>query len=148
MGDAGYRPAMEKDRRRQAFATRFNAALKGSGKADLSDGDLVRLFARKGVAVTTQTVSNWRNGKHLPKLDQIEGLAETLGISPGRLAFGAERVADPKEGYRAGNADEQSLVEAFALLGSEERALVRELLRVLTARALQREKRPGPRKQQ
>ena len=139
---------MENDRRRRAFATRFNAALKGSGKADLSDGDLVRVFARKGVAVTTQTVSNWRNGKHMPKLDQIEGLAETLGVPPGHLAFGAERVADRKEGYRAGNDEEKSLVEAFALLGAEERGLVLDLLRVLTAKALRREKRPGPRKQQ
>jgi transcriptional regulator with XRE-family HTH domain len=135
---------METDRRRRAFATRLNAALQASGKDGLSDGDLVKLLARNGVAVTTQTVSNWRNAKHMPKLEQIEGLAGMLVIPPGELAFGTPRIAESKTTYR--DAGERQLVEAFALLGEDERALVRELMRVLTNRAMQQGKRPGPRK--
>lgn len=137
---------MDAERRKQAFATRFNAALRASGKADHSDGSLVQLLARKSVATTTQTVSNWRNGKHMPKLEQMEGLAAMLGVDPGALAFGNQRVGEPKTAYREGDAEERVLAESFALLGEEERALVRELIRVLTGKAAQPDKRPGPRK--
>jgi transcriptional regulator with XRE-family HTH domain len=135
---------MDMQQRRNGFAKRFNAALEKSGHAGLSDGDLVKLLARNGVAVTTQTVSNWRNAKHMPKLEQIEGLAGMLVIPPGELAFGTPRIAESKTTYR--DAGERQLVEAFALLGEDERALVRELMRVLTNRAMQQGKRPGPRK--
>lgn len=135
---------MEKDRRRQAFAARFNAALKATGRAGFSDSGLVQLLARKGVGVTSATVSNWRNGKHMPKLDQIEGMAAMLEMDPGDLAFGTFRIAEPKTAYFG--ADERMLIDAFALLGEEERTLIRGLIRVLTARAMQQEKRPGPRK--
>jgi transcriptional regulator with XRE-family HTH domain len=137
---------MDADRRRQAFASRFNAALEKGKKAVRSDGDIVKLLAREGVATTTQTVSNWRNGKHMPKLEQIEGLAAMLGVDPGELAFGNRHLGEPKIAYREGNAEERALAESFALLGEQERALVRELIRVLTGKATQPEKRPGPRK--
>ena len=138
---------MENDRRRQGFANRFNAALAASGKASLSDGSLVQLLARKGVAVTPVTVANWRNGKHMPKLEQIGGIAEMLGIDPGQLAFGArQRVAEGTAAYRSGDAEQRDLVESFALLGEDERGVVRELIRVLSVRAIRPDKRPGPRK--
>jgi len=137
---------MQTEQRRLAFAARFNAALQASGKDKLSDGDLLKLLGRNGVAVTTQTVSNWRNAKHLPKLEQIEGLAAMLEVSPGELAFGARGISEGKVVYRNDAAEERLLVEAFTLLGEDERALVRELVRVLTSRAKQHEKRPGPRK--
>ena len=138
---------MEKDRRRQDFANRFNVALAATGKTSLSDGSLVQLLARKGVAVTPVTVSNWRNGKHMPKLEQIEGIAEILGIDPGQLAFGArQRVAEGTAAYRSGDAEQRDLVESFALLGEDERGVVRELIRVLSVRAIRPDKRPGPRK--
>ena len=137
---------MDAERRKQAFAARFNAALQKGDKAVRSDGDLVKLLARQGVAVSSVSVSNWRNGKHMPKLEQMEGLAAMLGVDPGELAFGPQRIGETKTVYREGNAEERAVAESFALLGEQERALVRELIRVLTGKAGQPDKRPGPRK--
>ena len=91
---------MDIARRRQGFASRFNKALETSGRSGLSDGELLKLFGRHGIAVTTQTVSNWRNGKHMPRLEQIEGLAEALNMEAAELAFGGKggklRVQEPR----------------------------------------------------
>lgn len=54
---------MDIEQRRTAFAKRLNGALQKTGKAALSGEEIVKLLARHGVAVTSQTVSNWRNGR-------------------------------------------------------------------------------------
>ena len=138
---------MDSERRRLDFATRLQSALRRSAKDTLSDGDLVKLLARNGVGVTSQTVSNWRNGKHFPKLEQLPGLAETIDADPCELAFGkpTTRVAEKRAVWRAGSTDEQLLVSNYALLGEEQQALVRELIRVLSLPG-KNGKRPGRRK--
>lgn len=127
--------------RRTAFAKRFNAALQKGGKARFSDGELVKLLARHGVAVTSQSVSNWRNAKYLPKLEQMEGLARMLNVDPGELAFGKPRTAEVRAVY--GNVgDEQAVLEGLALLGDREREVLRNLIHLLGPRG----PRPGRRK--
>ncbi|WP_440976340.1 helix-turn-helix domain-containing protein [Pseudoxanthomonas winnipegensis] len=129
---------MDIARRRQGFASRFNKALETSGRSGLSDGELLKLFGRHGIAVTTQTVSNWRNGKHMPRLEQIEGLAEALNMEAAELAFGGKggklRVQEPRAAWHANSPEERTLVEGLALLEPEEKALVQELVRVLGQR--------------
>ena len=113
----------------------------------MSDGELVKLLARNGVGVTTQTVSNWRNGKHFPKLDQLPGLAATVDADACELAFGRSttRVAEARAAWRAGSDEEQVLVNHYALLNQEQQSLVRELIRVLSSPG-KNGKRPGRRK--
>lgn len=133
---------MDKQQRRAAFAKRFNAALSKGGKAGRSDGELVKLLAREGVAVSSVSVSNWRNGKYMPRLDQIEGIARMLGVEAGELAFGQPRTAEIRAPYGK-DGDEQAFLDDLALLGKQEREAVRNLIRLLGPRGA----RPGPRKQ-
>lgn len=132
---------MDKQQRRAAFAKRFNSALSKGEKAGRSDGELVKLLAREGVAVSSASVSNWRNGKYMPKLDQIEGIARMLGVDAGELAFGQSRTAEIRASYGK-DGDEQALLEDLALLGKQEREAVRNLIRLLGPRGT----RPGRRK--
>lgn len=127
--------------RRTAFSKRFNSALQKGGKAGLSDGEIVKLLARQGVAVTSQSVSNWRNAKHMPKLEQIEGVARMLGVDAGELAFGKPRAAEPAAVYRV-QGEDQAMLDGMALLGDDAREVLRQLITVLGAR----ESRPGRRK--
>ena len=131
------------EQRKLAFAKRFNAALERSGKAELSDGELVKRLARKGVVATSQTVSNWRNGKHFPKFEQIEGIARMLDTDPGDLAFGKARVAEPHAVWASGESADQAMVEELALLDEQEREALWTLIRLLRPRG----SRPGRRKQ-
>lgn len=124
---------MDMQKRRTAFSRRFNSALQSSGKAGLSDGELVKLLARQGVGVTSQSVSNWRNGRHLPKLEQFEGVAEMLGVDVGELAFGKPRAAESAAVYRAAGG-EHALLEDIALLGDDERQVLRQLIALLGGR--------------
>ncbi|WCE04747.1 hypothetical protein [Pseudoxanthomonas sp. JBR18] len=132
--EARYRPRMDIARRREDFASRFNKALQASGRSELSDGELLKLFGRHGIAVTTQTVSNWRHGKHMPRLEQIEGLAAALGIEAAELAFGKLRVGESRAAWPMQSTEERALVEGLALLDDEQKALVRDLVRVLGQR--------------
>lgn len=125
---------MDNQLRRTAFAKRLNAALHRGGKAELSNDELSRLLARHGVVVTGQTVSNWRNARHMPKLEQIEGVARLLGVDPGELAFGKPRTAEPRALYGSDGAD-RSVLDAIALLGEQEREALQTLIRLLGPRA-------------
>lgn len=127
--------------RRMAFAKRFNAALQKEGKDGRSDGELVKLLARERVVVTSATVSNWRNAKHMPRLDQMEGIARMLDMDPGELAFGKPRTAEPRATYDS-RSGEQAAIDGLALLGEEEREVLQHLIRLLGPRG----RRPGRRK--
>lgn len=54
----------------------------------LSQGDL-----GKAVNRTATSVSEWEKGTSEPSLDQIAALAERLGVSPARLAYGDDGAA-------------------------------------------------------
>lgn len=133
--------AMDIQQRRTAFSERFNSALERQGKSQLSGEEIVKLLARQGVATTSQTVSNWRNGKYMPKLDQFEGVARMLGMDAGELAFGVPRAAEARATY-GNQGDEQAVLDGWALLGEEEREVLLGLIRVLGSRG----ERPGRRR--
>lgn len=132
---------MDMQQRRTAFSRRFNNALQKSGKAGLSDGEIVKLLARRGVSVTTQSVSNWRNAKYMPKLEQMEGVANMLGMDPGELAFGKPRAGETTAVYLA-QSDEQSLLDGMALVGEDARGVLLQLITLLRPPT----SRPGRRK--
>lgn len=136
------------DKRTAAFARRLCAALDNRGLSGNSDGELAKLLARHHVAVSPQTISNWRNGKHLPKLQQFPGLAAMLRVDPGELAFGktSSAVAEQRGAWHAASApDESEIVDGYVLLDESRRALVRELIRLLSQPG-KSGKRPGRRK--
>ncbi|GGJ97868.1 hypothetical protein [Luteimonas terricola] len=132
---------MDIKHRRTAFAKRFNSALQKAGKDELSGEEVVKLLARQGVATTSQTVSNWRNAKYIPKLEQFEGIARMLGMDPGELAFGVPRTAETRASY-GGKREEQSILDGLALLGDQEREVLLGLIRLLGSTR----ERPGRRR--
>ena len=125
---------MDKQQRREAFARRFIAALEREHKAELSDGELVKRLARYGVGVTAATVGNWRNAKHMPKLEQMEGVARLLNMDPGALAFGGARISEPPKLYAAADSQAHALIERIALLDAKERAVLTDLVALLESR--------------
>jgi transcriptional regulator with XRE-family HTH domain len=136
------------DKRTTAFARRLHIALESRRLLGNSDGELAKLLARHHVAVSPQTISNWRNGKHMPKLQQFQGLAALLKVDPGELAFGKPgRAAGEQRGawHADSSPDETEIVEAYALLDDSRRTLVRELIRLLSLPG-KSGKRPGRRK--
>ncbi|WP_330948281.1 hypothetical protein [Thermomonas sp. LB-4] len=134
---------MDKQQRREAFAKRFIAALEREQKAELSDGELVKRLARHGVSVTPATVGNWRNAKHMPKLEQMEGVARLLNMDPGALAFGGPRISEPPKLYAAADSQAHALIERIALLDAKERAVLTDLVALLESR---RVRAPGKRR--
>jgi len=136
------------DKRTAAFARRLHTALENRGFLESSGGELAKLLARHHVAVSPQTISNWRNGKHLPKLQQFPGLATLLRVDPGELAFGKTNrtIAEQRGAWHVESSpDESEIVEAYALLEDSRRALVRELIRLLSLPG-KSGKRPGRRR--
>lgn len=136
------------DKRTAAFARRLHTALQNRGLLEHSDGDLAKLLARHHVAVSPQTISNWRNGKHLPKLQQFPGLAAMLRADPGELAFGKPNsaVAEQRGAWHVAlSADESEIADGYVLLDDRRRALVRELIGLLSLPG-KSGKRPGRRK--
>jgi hypothetical protein len=135
------------DKRNAAFARRLNAALESCGLRESSDGELAKLLARKNVSVSPQSVGNWRNGKHMPKLDQFVGLAAMLKADPGELAFGksSATIGEQRAGYVEPPSDEGDVVNSYALLDDGRRARARELIRYLSLPS-KSGKRPGRRR--
>lgn len=134
-----------------AFARRLQAAVERAGLQALSHEQMAARLARQGVGVRAQTVSNWLTGKHMPKLEWVPGLAALLGTDPCELVFGgrpSRAVADkraPAYADGASSAQERQLLDGYASLDADQQALVRELIRVLTASG-KTGKRPGRRK--
>lgn len=124
------------------FAKRFRAALERRNLQDQTDGALVRLMARVGLAVSDKTVGNWRNAKHMPTVYQVQALAKWLDIDAGDLAFGKPRIGEAR-GSWAQAASTQIESDELALLGAEERTAVMVVVRLLA----ERRARPGRKKQ-
>lgn len=114
------------------FAERLRAAL---AKANVSDKpvDLMKLVPRHGgEPVSQQAVSNWLNGKNMPRLRNIRALAKLLRIDPTRLQFGddeARKVREQPAIWNAkGSALDQHAMDDYFALSEAQRKLVRELI--------------------
>lgn len=132
---------MDMQARRAAFAERFNKALQKSGMGEMSGEELSKLLARRRVVVTGHTVTNWRNAKYMPRLEQFEGIAQMVGVDAGELAFGKPRAAESRAGYGQAS-EEQSVLDGWALLAEPEREALLQLIKVMG----RKKNRPGRRR--
>ena len=115
---------------KQGFADRLRAALRREGM-DMGASELKRLLELQGVVVSAPAVSNWLNGKHRPRPDHMEALAEIVGLEPHELEY----KAAPK-GVRDVNTAwpdhvrglDRLAFEAYLTLSGDKRKLVRELI--------------------
>lgn len=117
-----------------AFARRLKEALKREGIEE-SPTLIGQLLARyDGEPVTSQAISGWLSGKHLPKQANMRALALMLDMSPYELQYGGKHagVREPKSAKPVSAVDRLAIDE-FLRLSQEQRALVRELIRTLLA---------------
>ena len=117
-----------------AFAKRLSAALEAAG-IEASPAVLEKLVPRNGGEnVTSQAISGWLTGKHMPKKTNIRALAKIVGLQPHELEYGTS----PK-GVREAHVSwpdhvrghDRLAFEEFLSLPEAQRKLVRELIAAL-----------------
>jgi len=117
-----------------AFAKRLVAALEAAG-IEASPAVLEKLVPRNGGEnVTSQAISGWLGGKHMPKKANIRALAKIVGLPPHELEYGAS-----SKGVRETHATwpdhvrghDRLAFEEFLSLPETQRKLVRDLIAVL-----------------
>ncbi|MGG6463595.1 hypothetical protein [Solilutibacter silvestris] len=116
------------------FAKRLRAALKA---ADIEASAAVvekRFNSRyEGAPVSPQVVSQWLNGKVMPRQDKIRVLAGIVGLDPHELQFGGTpKVGEGRQEWAAGlAAQDRVMVDGYLMLPAPQRKLVRELVTAL-----------------
>ena len=114
------------------FAERLRAALKATNTSD-KPVDLMKLVPRHGgSAVSQQAVSNWLNGRNMPRARNIRALAKLLRMDPVHLQFGEEEARKVREPHVVWNAKGSALdhhaIDDYFALPEPQRKLVRELI--------------------
>lgn len=118
-----------------AFAKRLLAALEAAG-IEASPALLEKLVPKYGgEAVTSQAVSGWLTGKHLPKQANMRALAHIVGRPPHELQFGTPAHKGVREANVAWpdhvRGHDRLAFEAFLSLPEARRKLVHELIAML-----------------
>lgn len=78
----------------------------------------------KETGITTTTITNWKNGKYVPKSDKLSRIAEFLGVSENYLRTGEEKPEIP-----AFEPEHLELIELYSKLKEEQKSAVINLLR-------------------
>jgi len=125
------------------FAARLRAALKDAG-IEPSASVLEKKFNSRygGAPVTVQAISQWLNGRVIPRQDKMRVLAALVGVDPHVLQYGTgkSKVGDSRAEWAQGlSAQDRAMVDAFVHLPVGQRRLVRELVATLAAAVLARE---------
>ena len=117
------------------FGERLRAALKSAGYAE-SPTEIARMLPRfGGDAATPQAISSWLHGKSMPRLRSLRALAKMLRVEATTLQYGSDasgrRVREQPPEFRV-SAQDQHAVDAFLVLPTRKRKLVRELIEQLS----------------
>ena len=119
------------------FAKRLRAALKGAG-IEASAAVVEKRFNSRyeGAPVSPQVVSQWLNGRVMPRQDKIRALATMVGLDPKELQYGGSaQVGEGKQEWAAGlAAQDRVMVDGYLTLPAPQRKLVRELVSALAER--------------
>lgn len=78
----------------------------------------------KETGITTTTITNWKNGKYVPKSDKLSKIAEFLGVSENYIRKGIEKPEIPE--FEPENLE---LIELYSKLKTEQKSAVLNLLR-------------------
>ena len=118
-----------------AFAKRIREALEKAG-LDPSPKRLAQLFAlHGGTPVTSQAISGWLSGKHLPKQANMRALAKLVGMQPHELQYG-QRFVGVSESRARWPSDvsgtDRLTIEGFLRLPPKQRGLVGEIVMAFT----------------
>ena len=78
----------------------------------------------KETGITTTTITNWKNGKYVPKSDKLRKIAEFLGVSESYIRTGEENPDIPTF-----EPEHLELIELYSSLKEEQKSAVINLLR-------------------
>lgn len=120
------------------FAARLRAALQAANIEPSAAVVEKRFNSRYGGApVTAQAISQWLNGKVIPRQDKIRVLAALVGVDPHVLQYGGRsRVGEGRPEWIEGMAaQDRAMLDAFLHLTPSQRKLVRELVAALATKA-------------
>jgi len=78
----------------------------------------------KETGITTTTITNWKNGKYVPKSDKLSKIAEFLGVSENYIRTGEEKPDMPTF-----EPEHLELIELYSKLKTEQKSAVLNLLR-------------------
>ena len=116
------------------FAKRLRAALKA---ADIEASAAVvekRFNSRyEGAPVSPQVVSQWLNGRVMPRQDKIRTLAGMVGLDPKELQYGGPSKTGEGRAEWTNTLAQQDrvMIDGYLTLPAPQRKLVRELVTVL-----------------
>jgi transcriptional regulator with XRE-family HTH domain len=121
------------------FAARLRAALQAAN-IEASASVLEKRFNSRygGAPVTAQAISQWLNGKVIPRQDKIRVLAAIVGIDPQVLQYGSgkSKVSEARVGWAESmSPQDRAMVVAYLALPVWQRTFVRDLVELLTAAA-------------
>lgn len=123
------------------FATRLRMALQAAN-IEPSAAVVEKRFNSRypGAPVTAQAISQWLNGKVIPRQDKIRVLAALVGIDPHVLQYGGRsRVGEGRAEWAEGiAAQDRAMVDAYLHLSPAQRKLVRELVSALAGNAIRK----------
>jgi hypothetical protein len=125
-----------------AFAKRLAAALEAAG-IEASSTVLEKLVPQHGgETVTSQAISGWLHGKHIPKQANMQALARITGVLPHELQYGPPTHKGMRESNLAWpdhvRGHDRLAFEAFLTLSDAQRKVVRELIALLAMPARKR----------
>ena len=70
----------------------------------------------KETGITTTTITNWKNGKYVPKSDKLRKIAEFLGVSESYIRTGEENPDIPTF-----EPEHLELIELYSKLNKEQK---------------------------
>lgn len=111
---------------REIFSKNLRYYMEQSGK---TQADICRLFK-----ISSATVSNWCNGKIMPRADKIYTLSDWLGVEPSQLITERSRSESTEkliEGYALLDEKNQQLVDDLVVTLKDKERSPDELLRVV-----------------
>lgn len=121
-----------------AFAKRIKEALAKAG-IDPSPKRLAQLLAlHGGTPVTSQAISGWLSGKHLPKQANMRALAKLVGMQPHELQYGDGfvGVSEQRPTWPSNVSGTDKLtIEGFLRLPPKQREIVGEIVAAFTKAA-------------
>ena len=101
--------------------------LKALNEREMSASELSRLCG-----VGKSDISNYLNGKYLPKQDKVYLIAQALNVDPGWLMTGVEQKYDENEGPRTDEA--RILAAGIDKLPKEQREQALSVIRAMFAK--------------
>lgn len=80
----------------------------------------------KETGITTTTITNWKNGKYVPKSDKLSKIAEFLGVSESYIRTGEDKPEVPTIDWAP---EHLEIMELYDKFNKEQKSAILNLMR-------------------